>query len=214
MYRTTAWKRPGKTLHEKAVLAQSYLGSRGQLIVLGALFLLGVVVGRYYVYQLDGFMNADAQAMLRDYILHRSTQAIIQTVWTSFLSNALLMAVLFFCGFCTISAPIVYFVPFFRGLGYGFALGSLFYAYGLSAIHYVLVLQVPQMMISSIILLLSSSLALQQSKKLIGGLRGEKSPLQQQTFCVKFLIFISLLFLCAVLDGLLFYLFGGVFALM
>jgi hypothetical protein len=93
--------------------------------------------------------------VLGGYIERRQTQAFVNIATSTFCSIFLSLLLLFFCGFCTISQPIIFAVPFFKGLGYGFSIGTLYAQHGVSVIRYVACLIVPVMFFSAMLLIIA-----------------------------------------------------------
>lgn len=183
------------------------------LIAFGGLFLGGVFLGALAVSWLGPEAAQDLMTIMGNFFESRQQQNLTQTFLSAFSAPAFLLILLFFCGFCAISAPVIAAVPVFKGLGFGLTAGSVFAAYGIDAFWYVAILLLPNLLISSVILILACRQAFRLSRKIwvqitAGG--GTRSPSVSLGPVVgRFLIYLILLGAGAAVESLLYQLFSS-----
>ncbi|MEM1483962.1 stage II sporulation protein M [Oscillospiraceae bacterium PP1C4] len=194
---------------------------RGNLLnfSLGILFLAGVLIGTLLVSNASQETVETLKIILGGYIEHRQTQLFSNIVTSTFFSIFFSLIILFFCGFCTISQLLILAVPLFKGLGYGFSIGTLYAQYGTSAIQYVLCLILPTMFFSTLLLLTACRASLLLSITLFRStLINNSSNNPKETdryrikrYCVKYIAFTAICLLISLADAILFYKFSGLF---
>ncbi|MBE6907203.1 hypothetical protein [Marasmitruncus massiliensis] len=184
--------------------------------LLAGLFLLGMLAGTLLIRNADSTTITTMQAVLGGYIERRQTASFLGVAAATFSSLFVMLVLLFVCGFCTISQPIIIFVPIFKGLGYGFSIGMLYAQYGFSAIRYILVLLFPVLLMGTCLLILACRASLLMAVSLF------RMTLlaQQQTdssrvrrYCMKFVAFTVICLLISLIDAVLFYKLGGLITL-
>ena len=183
---------------------------------LGLCFLAGLLIGTLLVSRSGPDTRAALQVILGGYVERRQTLAFASIAASTFCSTFAALAVLFFCGFCTIAQIIIFAVPLFKGLGYGFSIGMLYAQYGTSAVRYVAFLLLPTMFLSTLLLILASRSSLRLSVTLLRSALvapDENGSRRIKRYCVKYMIFIGICLLIALFDALLVTRFGGLFVL-
>jgi hypothetical protein len=88
------------------------------LILLGALFLAGAFCGSG-LYRTMGEKTANTLILLLSGTGEAQSFRFGSVFRTVFFTNLGLCALLFLCGFCAISQPVILLVPFVKGLGFG-----------------------------------------------------------------------------------------------
>ena len=152
-------------------LAQ-YTKKNYALLLLGGLFAFGAVLGALLVRSATGETLALLLRLVDGFMQKRREQAFAVNLWSATGTSLLMAGGLFVCGFCAISQPAVIAVPFFRGMGFGFSVGSLFARYGIAVFGYTGVLIVPGMVLSTVAILLCCRESLRLSGTLLRLLRG------------------------------------------
>lgn len=88
------------------------------LIALAALFIAGALCGT----GLYGTLSADTSSALM-FLLSGTGTDVAFHFWSDFggvfASNFAVLAILFLCGFCAVSQPLILLLPFVKGLGFG-----------------------------------------------------------------------------------------------
>ncbi len=191
--------------------ASGFWRRRALILTLGATYLAGMLCGRSFAGQL-GELDSMVNTMVSGFLQNRAVQSVWQNFLTTFLGVEASLLVLYLCGFCTIALPVVYFVVFFRGLGPGLSLTLLFAQMGGQGFAPMLVM-LPGTAGGAIVLIVAAREAIKLSAKLLQSSRGRgELPFNRVAleFSVKFLLLTAVALGVALLDGLLFYVFGNV----
>ena len=144
--------------------------------------------------------------LLGSYVEQRRTLAFAGIVGSTFFSIFTMLAILFFCGFCTIAQVVIFAVPVFKGLGYGFSIGMLYAESGANAIWYVLILMLPIMFLGTVLLIAAGRSALALSVTLLRSSITASipaDPFRIRRYCIKFIIFTVFCLLISILDAIL-----------
>lgn len=192
--------------------------TRNHVVVylLGALFLFGMAAGALMVRHASADTLDKLSILLGSYVEQRRTLAFAGIVASTFFSTFAMLAILFFCGFCTIAQVLIFAIPVFKGLGYGFSIGMLYAEYGMNAIWYVLILLFPVMFLGTVLLIAAGRSALALSVTLLRSsitASMPAAPFRIKRYCVKFIIFTLFCLLISILDAVLSTKFGSLFVL-
>lgn len=180
---------------------------RGHLLIilLGSIFLAGLIAGSIFVSRADAQTRQALEIILSEFMQQRQTQSFSAVLFSTFFSIFVLLLALFFCGFCTISQIIILLLPLFKGLGYGFSVGSVYLEYGISAFGYVAVMLVPTMLFSTLLLLYAAKTSFILSLRLFRSTmsQGEESGrMAAKRYCVKFIAYVVIAFVIALFDAM------------
>ena len=179
-----------------------YFRSNLWMIILGILFLLGVFIGTILLSKSDLSTIESLKIILGGYVEKRRVPSFSSIALSTFLSTFLLLALLFFCGFCTISRLIIVLVPLFKGLGYGFSIGMIYLEHGGEAMKYVALLILPTMFLSTALLLSACKTSLKLSIRLFrASVSSQSEEVRTKKYCVKYFIFTLMCIIIALLDG-------------
>lgn len=187
----------------------NYFKKRMLLITLGITYLAGMLVGRSLIGGVAQ-SNLTVANLLGNFFKSRASQNLLQNCISSFLSAELCLIILFLCGYCAIAAPLIYLTVFFRGLGPGLSLALLLSQTGWNGALAVLMM-LPGIAGTAIIMILAGKVSLELSAQLFSDSGASRVTVKgvSPKYCMQFLVFTVLMILVSFLDGLLFYLFGG-----
>lgn len=183
------------------------------LLILGLLFLAGLFSGAIFVSQAGEESRKTLEVILSGFLEQRQTQAFTGIFASTFFSIFVLLIVLFFCGFCTIAQIIILLLPLFKGLGYGFSVGSLYMQYGFHAVGYVSIMLLPVMLLSTILLICAAKTSFILSLRLLQTTMTESEQngrFAAKRYCVKFAAYTLLAIAIAAMDAILVWQFGTV----
>ncbi len=171
--------------------------------LLGALFLLGVGIGALLVSRCQPQTLELLKGVLGGYVELRQSRPFGSIVISTFSSLFLFLLILFLLGFCSISQPAILLVPLFKGLGYGFAAGTLYGESGASAILQIAILMLPSILPGTLLLMLASRSALLFSTRLFHVSVHRESAFGPsiKRYGMRFLLFMVLSLLIALLDA-------------
>ncbi len=185
--------------------------------LLAGLFIFGMLIGTLLIRNADDSILATMQTILGGYIERRQTASFLGVAAATFSSLFVILILLFICGFCTISQPIIFCVPVFKGLGYGFSIGMLYAQYGLSAIRYVAILLLPVMLMGTCLLIMACRASLLMAVSLfrmtLYAEQQQANLYRVQRYCMKFIAFAVICFIISLVDAILFYKLGGLIVL-
>ena len=159
-------------------------------IVFGVILLAGVYIGKSSL----GFFEGEKLTLLHNLMspLKEISQGPQELHYLSlFFTQFALLLVLFVCGFCAIAQPVVLFVIFYQGLGYGFMAGYL-YANSEEAVWlYVMMILAPKIFMSAVLLILAGKDSIMYSLNYINMLRTNfdkrSVTVSTSSYCANFL---------------------------
>ncbi len=194
----------------------SFMLSKRKLFfyLLEGVFLTGVLAGTLLISHATEETLRALQTVIGGYVGQRQIQSFSNIALSTFLSLFSSLLVLFFCGLCTVAQPVVFLALLFKGLGYGFSLGMLYAQYGSAAVPYAFLLLMPTIYFGALLLIAAGKVSLKMSIHLFRSTlpNGEKTELNRmQRYCIKFILFVAICGMIALVDALLCYKLGGLF---
>lgn len=205
MTRTTSFRSPRARFYRRQLL--QYCQEHAFLLGLGLLYLLGVWVGTRIIPSLDPTLAESLTAILGGFVKGRSGQPIESTMLSAFTASFWPLLLLFVCGFCAIAAPLILFLPFFKGLGFGLTAASMLGIYGTAAVPYLGLLLLPNAVCGALVIVLGCHQSFRLSLFFLSLLRGERGEGETPTittYCLRFLLLTAVLLAGAALEGVLF----------
>lgn len=159
---------------ERNIRAKGYISNRKGIILwirmhwgmlfFGIMFLTGVLIGAVMSVWL-GIGNFEGViSILKQFIVRRETQSLMQTFCSALTPNAIAWFILLICGFCAVSAPLIALIPCAKGMGYGVLACGLLTCYPDSALRYLCVFLLPNLMISTVTIMFCCCDAMQLSQ--------------------------------------------------
>ena len=140
-----------------------YAKRNTMLLILAGVFLLGVAIGALAFRAAEGETLTALSRMLEIFKQNRAEQGLFANAAAMAAASITFLVFLLVCGFCAVAQPVIVAAPAFRGLRFGFSAASLYALHGLSAVGYIAVFILPDMLISSIAIMLCSREALRLS---------------------------------------------------
>ncbi len=186
----------------------AYCRKRPLQIALAIAFVAGVWIGAVLVRYSSQPVLSALQTVLGGYLESRKVQPLSSLIASGFSSLFLSLLALFFCGFCSIAQPVIFAIPLFKGLGYGFSIGMLCTQYGIQALWYIIFLIFPGMFCSAFLLVIASRASFRMSVHLFRtsmhrpGVENEKDRIKR--YCIRFLLFTALCLAVSLLDAVLY----------
>ncbi len=181
-----------------------------RIVVPALLFLAGAAGGALSAVRLAAGGGSVLQSAVRIY-LQTDAQTALQTRFLQLLLPDLtLMGIVFFCGFCAVAAPILLFLPFFKGLGFGMIVSFLFQQSGFFAVKQIAFTLFPGALWSAILLIL----ACRDAGLLSSGFREASRRggcVSTDRFCAMMLLYLLLLCAGCALQAWSIFAFGGRF---
>ncbi|MEG1993972.1 MAG: hypothetical protein RR048_03610 [Oscillospiraceae bacterium] len=170
-------------------------------LVFGVVFILGIYIGKTSLGLVDTSENTTFGLLLSP-LNTLSQNPNSQSSFVVFVLEFALVSVIFICGFCAIAQPIVLFVIFYQGLGYGLMAGYILVLEQKFVVLYVVLVLAPKMFMGAVILFLSAKDSIKYSMNYVSVLRGsgDKKNMTMSTtgYCMNF---VGYVFLCFVYTG-------------
>lgn len=183
------------------------------VVLTAALFFVGMVYGALLIGFGEEELLSSLGVITKEYLTERTKQPIFDTFFSSLFSSGIFVLLLFLLGFGAISAPVILFLPFFKGLGLGASMGYLYAAYGLKGVAFSAAILLPAALFSSFAIILAAREAFRLSLLFLSGfvprIRGTLSPRVIKLYCLKFLILFGIVLFSAVIDSAATFLFSG-----
>lgn len=183
-----------------------YLRKHPLYCVLAIVFLIGMLLGVLLLRGADEPVRVLLRLLVGGYVEQRNQQDFAVMALYSLGTSAVFLAVLFFCGFCNISQPLILLLLLFRGIGYGFSLGGMYAEQGIRALQYVFVLFFIPMLLGTLLLICAARNSLLLSIRLW---RRATEPSQEderyrmRRYCISYFLYFILLIFIALLDAML-----------
>ncbi|MEZ3497517.1 MAG: stage II sporulation protein M [Lachnospiraceae bacterium] len=130
------------------------LRNNQKLIMLTLIFICGLFVGALTVKNTNAVLGASLKSLLENYYTARSGQSVLHSFLSVFGSECIFLLIAMLFGVCIIGEPILWLLPFVKGLGIGIISGYLYQAYTLQGMTYFSVYVLPSAVLASAALLL------------------------------------------------------------
>jgi len=206
----------GKRRYYARYLAH-YTKKNNVLLVLGALFMAGVILGAMLLNGAGDETIGLLERVLGGFIARRQQGGLSENFFSAFGSSMLFVAVLFVIGFCAVAQPVIVAAPLIRGLGFGFTAAALYARYGTAAAGFVGVLILPGMLITTVAILLCCKQALRLSGAFFFAMRpraaGADQPFSLRVYVLSFTLASGLCALSAFAEAVLYVVFANSFVL-
>lgn len=144
------------------------LRQRTLLLVFWLLLFAGIILGAVVSRGMDGLTMQRLDFIFRTNFALRCTQGWFSSFVSAFASGGIFLLVLFLLGLSVWGSCFAAVVPFFKGYGYGLAVGHLVAAYGVRGFFYNLLIILPGMFVSALVLTAGAELSFKNSLRLAG----------------------------------------------
>lgn len=183
-------------------------------LLMAALFFVGMLYGALLVgLGEEDLLNA-LRFMTEGYLDRRTEQSVFSTFFNSLCSSGVFVLLLFLLGFSAISAPVILFLPAFKGLGLGASMGYLYTVFGWKGVAFSVAMILPATLFSTFSIILSGKEAFRLSTLFLATflprLRGTISAKVVKCYCGKFGILLGIVLVSAGIDCVTAFLFAGV----
>lgn len=134
-----------------------------RILVLTVLFIIGIILGALFI-KMNNDIYKELEKYVESYMYVKTGQGIWEIFCNSMLSNITFLASSLFLAFSLIGYPIIIWVPFLRGLGFGAVCGFLYLNYKLSGFGYSILTILPGATLSSFALISVCNFGCEYSK--------------------------------------------------
>jgi stage II sporulation protein M len=188
-----------------------YTKKNYMLLLLGGLFLAGLLGGAMLLSTVEGETASFLTKLTAGFLEKRRTQTVAENFLAA-ASSLTFVAAMFVCGFCAVAQPLELVAPLFRGLGYGLSIAALYNSYGTQAAGYVGLYIMPGLLVSTVALLFGCRESLRLSTKFWKNLRGadrEEPGYPLRLYIARYLIIALTCTAAALLESFTYYLFAN-----
>lgn len=202
-----------RTDHQNKLL--TYCIQNRCVLLFALLMLLGIVIGALIVRSAPQNLLENMGFLTSSFMDKRGDQNLALTFLHSLGASFSILVLLFVCGFCAVSMPVIAGVPIFRGLGLGISIGYMYLYKGLEGLLFSVVMIIPAAFISTVALLFAARESLKLSTAFLSFMVKQPGKYNMsgtlRLYCVKFLGFLLALAAAAAVDTLFTHLFSSLF---
>ena len=192
-------------------LKKIYMNSRVYMLIL--MFAAGIIIGAFSVNK-DSASSERIIKIADAFTFQRAGQGISEIFLQSFTFNGIFSALCFFLGFSLIGYPLIIWLPFLKGLGFGAFCGYLYSSFSLIGIGYSAAIVYPGAIVSVFSLILSCNDACDYSKnaflKSVYG-KGQFEKDETKIYIIRQLVFTAVTAISSIIDALVSIIFSRFF---
>lgn len=191
-----------------AQFSKQNLGLLGFLL----LFLCGFGGGVWVVLSKSSTAANLLNGLMEQFVQVRQTQTIFSNVLSSVSSMLLYLVILYICGYCAISQPIILLLPLFKGLGHGVTIAYLYAAYKLNGVAYAAIFILPEAVLTAIIIALACKDSLRLSLAFFRRAfpkDGGEEVIKLKEHTLRYILLLLFTVLTSVLQGILYFFFSN-----
>lgn len=185
------------------------LFENSRTILLGIMFSAGILFGAMSVNS-GSIIAENAGKFAETYILNKSGQGITDNFFNSLISNLVFMVSNLFLSFSLVGYPLLFSVPYLKGLGTGILCGYLYSVYGFSGFGYCALTIIPGTIVSTYALITACYNGCEYSKnaflKSICG-KGQFEKGETKIFLIRQIIFSGICVISSFIDAVFSYAF-------
>lgn len=185
----------GKTLKKMIVNSRIYF--------LAFIFSIGILIGAVSING-DSDIVDKLSGIINSYTILKSGQGVAENFLVSLSSNFLFIGTNLFLSFSLIGFPIIFWIPFLKGLGLGSICGYLYSVYKFSGLGYSLLMVFPGAIVSTFALISACNIGCEYSKnaylKAITG-KGQFEKGETKLFLIRQIVFICICILSSLIDA-------------
>lgn len=187
------------------------LQNNQKLIMLTLIFICGLFVGALTVKNTNAVFGESLKSLVENYYTARNGQSVLHSFLSAFGSECIFLLIAMLFGVCIIGEPILWLLPFVKGLGLGIISGYLYQAYTLQGLTYFSVYVLPAAVLASAALLLAckeSILMTRDIAKIL--LKGESHSSAEmfKLYILRYTVLLVCLVFCAALSAATAFLFA------
>lgn len=138
----------------RTTVKSTVLHKNQKLIVLTIMLICGLFVGALTVKNTNTVFGETLQSLVENYCVVRNGQSALNNFLSAFGSECIFLFPAMLFGVCIVGEPILFVLPFLKGLGIGVISGYLYQAYTLQGLMYFSTFILPASVIASAALLL------------------------------------------------------------
>lgn len=192
------------TAKEYGTNALTALKKNSRILVLLAVFAVGMIIGAIFIKRGDGLISESISDMFTAYIKAKSEQSLSMNFINSLAVNASFMLAAFVFGLCAVGLPFVCSLPLIKGVGIGMLSGYLYAKFALKGLGYCVLVIYPGLIPAVFALLLACSAGIVSSYEMLLSFSSSKAQKWERSikiYCIRFLVICLLVIISAALDA-------------
>ena len=195
--------RKGIIVNLKRFKILDYVTLNKIFIVLCIVFILGIAIGSI-VFSKNNWLSQTTESLFKSYILVHSGNAFFKKLLVCFSRYLIVLVLYFLSGSSMLGVAVTPFITVWQGILFGSLSAQLYSSHGLSGIAFNAIILIPSAVIFTICCFFAARYAIDFSL-LIAKLTLPRSKpaslyINFKNYCVKFLIFIVVSLICAIID--------------
>ncbi len=175
-----------------------------KLIMLTMIFICGLFVGALTVKKINNDLGESLKALIENYYIARCGQSVLHNFLSVFGSECVFLLVAMLFGVCIIGEPILWLLPFVKGLGIGIVSGYLYQTFTLQGLTYFSVYVLPSAVLAAAALLLGCKESILMTRDIARVLRKGESRSGTNMFklyILRYAVLLGSLIFCAALSA-------------
>jgi len=136
--------------------AVRFLNANARMLLLGVLFLLGVVIGISLLNGNSPLIGEYSRKIAQDNVSQRLEQSFLTAALYMFLAFLPFALVSYLAGLCAVGSVLSAALPLFKGIGYGLSVSFFYVTFGAQGIAYSALMILPHQFLCALALILMS----------------------------------------------------------
>jgi len=204
------------SIRAKNNLKNALISSKDKIVLAFCclLLIIGIFLGTIAAINISGNYLKYITIIIDNYFSQQIAQNFLLNFLSGFFSNFIYIFLLFLCGFCAISQPLIILLALFRGLSIGITISSIYIIYGKSAITFVFVLVIPSIIINSMLFIYCCIQSIKLSSYFyVSAVKNNVTKKQYliKEFCLKYIAYTILVCLFSAINSIIISLFKNYF---
>jgi len=202
------------SIKAKNNIKTAFISSKDKIVLAFCCLLLtiGIFLGTFVTINISGNYLKYITVITDNYFTQQVTQNFLLNFLSGFISNFIYIFLLFLCGFCAISQPFILMLVMFKGLSIGITISSIYVLYGKSALTFVFVLIIPNIIINSMLFIYCCIQSIKLSSYFyVSAVKNNVTKKQYliKEFCLKYIAYTIIVSLFSVINALMINLFNN-----
>ena len=174
-------------------------------VILSLIFLFSIAAGSLCINFINTENPLSANNFIDSFISKRENAAFTSILISAFISNFMILIVLFLFGICIIGVPAGFIAAIIKGLGIGYSAGYLYTAYGFKGFIFNLIIIFPTAFLVSLVLITAAKESIKFSKTLLRIIKPDAKiyPLSSEfkIYLLRFTVLLLCLFIASAIDA-------------
>lgn len=201
-----------KSRYKKDLL--EYTKKNNTVIILGITFIAGVMLGSCILNMAGSEVLELVLSLNRDFLSSRQDNSFAANFYSALVSSAVFVVPLFLLGFCAIAQPAEVLTPFFKGLGVGLSVSSIYYVNGFKAAWFIAVYILIPTVLNAVIVIICAKESLRMSRGFLSCIDKENAAVYPlKLYLARYFVAFAACFVSAFIEALNFLVFKSYISL-